>query len=158
VQNVGLPYFAAHHRDARWLLKTAMKAQALAAAASVLLAAVAGAGCYVLVTWFYGPAYFPTRYFVVPMLAAYCIMSTFHILSIALTGAGFMRVNLIVSIIVLPVSVTTTYCCIRAFGVVGAAWAQLANASFYALLQHGVGWRCLLRYRPEAEPQAALAK
>jgi len=152
VQSVGLPYFAAHHREPRWLVRTAVKAQALAALASLLLAAVAAAGCYVLVTWFYGAAYSPARLLILPMLGAYCLSSTFHILSIALTGAGFMRVNLIVSLIVLPVSVTNTYCCIRAFGVFGAAWAQLANAAFYALLQHAAGWRCLLRYRPEAEP------
>jgi O-antigen/teichoic acid export membrane protein len=153
VQSVGLPYFAAHHREPRWLLRTAAKAQALAAFASLLVAAVVAVGCYALVTWFYGPAYFPTRQLVLPMLAAYCVTSSFHILSIALTGAGLMRVNLTVSVIVLPVSVATTYGCIRAFGVFGAAWAQLANASFYALLQHSVGWYYLLRYRVEPETQ-----
>jgi O-antigen/teichoic acid export membrane protein len=157
VQNVGLPYFAAHYREPHWLVRTALKAQALAALTSFLLAAVVALGCYALVTWFYGPAYYPSRLLVLPMLGAYCISSTFHILAIALTGAGLMRVNLIVSIVVLPVSVATTYLCIRAFGVFGAAWAQLANASFYALLQHGVGWRYLLRYRPEVQPSAAPA-
>jgi O-antigen/teichoic acid export membrane protein len=157
VQNVGLPYFAAHHREPRWLLRTALKTQALAALASLCLALVIALGCYVLVTWFYGPAYFPTRQLVLPMLGAYCMLSTFHILAIALTGAGLMRINLIVSIIVLPVAVSATYICIRAFGVFGAAWAQFGNACFYAMLQHAIGWRYLLRYRPEPAPQPACA-
>lgn len=158
VQNVGLPYFAAHHREPRWLLRTAFKAQTVAAFASLLVAAVVAAGCYALVTWFYGPAYFPTRQLVLPMLGAYCISSTFHILAIALTGAGLMRINLAVSVIVLPITVATTYFCICRFGVFGAAWAQLANAALYALLQHAAGWHYLLRYRPETEPLGSRTK
>lgn len=157
VQSVGLPYFAARHRDPRWLVRTAAKTQALAALASLAVAGAVFAGCYALVTWFYGPAYFPTRQLALPMLLAYWMNSTFHILAIALTGAGLMRVNLAVSMIVLPVSVATTYLCIRKFGVFGAAWAQFANASFYALLQHAAGWRYLFRYQPEAGTQSPRA-
>ena len=155
VQTVGVPYFAARFREPQWLLKTTIKAQAVALLLSFVIAALFYLGCLALVHWFYGPSYAPTARLIVPMLGAFCLNSTFNVLSMALFAIDMVRINVLVAVIMFPISVAMSYGCIRQFGVAGAVWAQLANAFLYALVQHGIGWRVMLNQRKRIFPTAA---
>jgi len=145
IQQVANPYFAPHHGDRHWLVSTAIKTQVIATLGSFVLAVAVYTGTMVLLRWVYTPAYRPTEFLMLPMLAAYVLNSSYHLLSSALFAAGLTRVNFQVSVLMLPVSLGCSYFGIRSHGVAGAAWAQFANAAFYALLQHALGWRALLR-------------
>jgi O-antigen/teichoic acid export membrane protein len=145
IQVVTVPFFAAHSQDGEWVLLNARKWQFAGLIVALFSAVAVICFATVLVRFVYGEIYLPTILFLIPLLIAQCLLSTFHIQAAALMGTNLVRVNTIVAAIVVPLSVITAIFMIRKYGVWGAAWAQVISAFVYAGFQSSWGWVALSR-------------
>jgi O-antigen/teichoic acid export membrane protein len=145
VQVVAVPFFSSHYQDMNWILRNTFRWQIVGAITGVFGAAFAFAGASLLIRFFYGSAYSAATSFLIPVLLAQCLLSTFHLLAAALTGINLVRVNTLVAAIVVPLSVLTTILMANWDGVRGAAWAQVISAAVYACMQSALGWTAIYR-------------
>jgi len=145
VQVVTVPFFAARHEAADWVIRNARKWQLAGGLVTVVVAVGLQAGVTLLIVPVYGQAYAGAAYFLAPLLLAQCLLATFHILSAALAGMGMISVNTTVGAIVVPVSVGISYYMATRYGIDGAVWGQVLSAAIYALVQSSWGWLALSR-------------
>jgi O-antigen/teichoic acid export membrane protein len=150
LQAVAMPFFAARHEDPGWIIHRARKWQQVGICSATVAAGLVFALSYLFLPLLFGDSYGDATVMLVPLLASFCIRSTFHILVVALTGTGQMGVNTAVAAIVMPISVGVAYVLTRSYGIWGAIWTQVIAGSTYALLQSVWGWRVLSRAAAQA--------
>jgi O-antigen/teichoic acid export membrane protein len=146
VQAIATPHFSSNSADSAWLRRWALKAQVAFGLGALPVAVLTFAAGAILVKFVFGERYIPALWLLIPLLGGYLLQSTFHVLSVALIGCGYTRINLIVGLIVIPVGVVLTYVMVRRYGVWGAAWAQVATGAVYSVVQSSMGWPTLHRH------------
>jgi O-antigen/teichoic acid export membrane protein len=127
VQSIATPDFSERAHDESWIRRQMVRLQVRMSLLSVLVAAVIWLAASILIPALYGPAYHQTLVFLGVLLGKYILWSSYAVLGITLVGLGLMRFSLIVVAISTPLGLALTYFLLRRFGVMGAAWAQVAT-------------------------------
>ncbi len=134
VQTISTPYFSERAGDREWMGKTVLHTQLKMAGLSVVAAVCLYAVAYLLISYFYGPAYLPALDFLPVLLMRYVLWSCFAVTGVALLGMGYMKYNLIVVLITTPLSLFLAYALLQSWGIIGVAWAQVIAATVGLIL------------------------
>jgi O-antigen/teichoic acid export membrane protein len=138
VQSIATPDFSQRAQDERWIRREMVRLQVRLSWLSVLVAGALWVGAAITVPIVYGPAYHQTLLYLAVLLAKYVLWSSYAVLGITLLGLGLMRFNFIVVAISTPLGLALTYVLLRRFGVIGAAWGQVATQAINLILLIGI--------------------
>lgn len=137
VQAISTPYFSEKSHDRPEFMRVFKKYQKL----MVTLALAVSAAAIIVVPPFihliYGADYALAGQIFRILVLKYLFWSCFALSGVAILGLGKMKYNFLSSFVVLPASFLLSIVCIRAWGFMGAAFAQV-GAYFISMLV--VGW------------------
>jgi O-antigen/teichoic acid export membrane protein len=125
IQTISTPYFSERATDISWLRQTVRSTQLKMAGLSIVAAVGLYVVAYLLVEFYYGPAYRSMMQYIPILLLRYIVWSCFAVVGVALLGMGYMKYNLIVVSITTPVLLVLSYVFLQSMGIPGVAWAQV---------------------------------
>jgi len=152
-QAIAVPYFSERAGNEAWFRRQMVLRQLQLAALSVLVAVLTFAGGWIVVRWFYGPAYHSVPGYLGVLLIRYVVVSSYSVLSVAIFGLGLVRYNLYTVTVATPVGIVLSYVLLNRMGVVGVAWAQVGGSLVGLALTVLFMWHSLrLKFPRTAEP------
>lgn len=128
VQNISTPYFSERANELEWFKEKVRTTQLRVGFLSIGVSAGLIGLAYVLITLFYGEAYFATLGYLPILLLKYIFWSWYAVMAIALLGMGNMKYNFIVVSVVTPVSIISSILLFQVYAIIGVAVGQVIGA------------------------------
>lgn len=150
IQSVASPIFSQKAHDINWVIRRVKETQCLAAIFSLIVSVIVFFLAKILVGQYYGPQYSGTISLLAILLGAFCVSSSFHMISAALVGLGKVRLNTTIAAVVIPSSVILTFVLIKNYGIRGGAWAQFISSAIYAIVQISISASVFRRLKAQS--------
>ncbi|WP_170958563.1 lipopolysaccharide biosynthesis protein [Bacillus cereus] len=138
LQNIYTPYLTEKSNDYKGLKVMAFNLQKKAIILSVVAGLAVYIGSLVFVPFFYGESYKSTITYTGILMIKYVLYSSYAIMGVTLLAMGKMKENFYVTLISAPIALLINYVASQYFGIIGIAWAQIANGFIMLTLQYTI--------------------
>ncbi|MEM5636773.1 polysaccharide biosynthesis C-terminal domain-containing protein [Bacillus toyonensis] len=138
LQNIYTPYLTEKSNDYKGLKVMAFNLQKKAIILSVVAGVAVYIGSLVFVPFFYGESYKSTITYTGILMIKYVLYSSYAIMGVTLLAMGKMKENFYVTLISAPIALLINYVASQYFGIIGIAWAQIANGFIMLTLQYTI--------------------
>lgn len=136
LQSIYTPYLTEKSNNYKDLKEMAFNVQKKAIILSVGAGLAVYIGSLVFVPFFYGEAYKSTITYTGILMVKYVLYSSYAIMGVTLLAMGKMKENFYVTLISAPIALVINYVASQYFGIIGIAWAQIANGAIMLSLQY----------------------
>ncbi len=135
IQAVLIPYFSLHSNDRAWFTRNLRQNQLFTSLISLGIAAGVFLAAWILIRFFYGPAYQPALTYLQVLLIRYILFSSYAIISAALIGIGLIKYNFYAVGVTIPLGLFLSYLLQKQSGALGVAWGQVIAALLTLAIQ-----------------------
>ncbi|UYX51961.1 oligosaccharide flippase family protein [Bacillus thuringiensis] len=136
LQSIYTPYLTEKSNNYKGLKEMAFNVQKKAIILSIGAGLAVYIGSLVFVPFFYGEAYKSTITYTGILMVKYVLYSSYAIMGVTLLAMGKMKENFYVTLISAPIALVINYVALQYFGIIGIAWAQIANGAIMLSLQY----------------------